>query len=688
MAQHPIVTTPHTSGLGDPAWVAFEKINTDFAELYVSINRTAAESAAGVTPSVLSYRPLDPLRYGAVGDGFTDDTTALNTWIAVVNASVNPSSAWSSGKTFVCSGLNPITVNNFTLQANGSTIKVKTNSWLTTGDGTTHLNVAATTGARIYNLTLDGNQAAWSVAGWVGRFLQLGNDTLMVGCTFHNSPSSSIRSSGTQGRFVACHFDDNAGCGFEMNIVSYLKFTDCTFNRNGYGFQKTLSTNAFASFGLTLRFRSHHVTFVNCEAMQNGLDGMNVNQGSYAIKFIGCACWMNDDGGFTIAADSTSPGTPGDAESPYDLEYVDCEAYNNWGTGLVAYQPVYNLTVDGGRYYNNYRAAGQLAQQSSMPNGIYVAAGSLGVRIRAKAYDDRQFHPITANASGVLSATGWVAGTMGNYPRVALYSPAVSGPGLAFQGYGTITAESAGSVTIAATAFNGVTVGSIVAGWYVTQRTQHNGVFFDNSCTGSADVDGFGQLPGPQLYMGFKTISGWFAANQNILLPAAPLDYTELLSNPTWDAAITNWTYSTPGGGSSALFTTAGALLRSTGCLRLIAGSSAANAQSTLISNGLSYVANGAWVEATVWAYAALPNDCALVLVWGSSTSNSAVAHPGGGWRQLRIGAYIPPGTTTFLVQLNVSIAATCYFDTASLRVRNETFDSRDFSFPTRNLPV
>jgi hypothetical protein len=681
------------------AWTVTVPINSTAFSAYTSGGELT--STVAVTSAALGLPALDPLRFGAIGDGVTDDTAALNAWVAAVNASTNPQSVWSFGKTFLCSGLNPITANNFTLQANGSTIKIKTNSWITTGDGTTHLALSATTGARLYNLTMDGNQAAWSVSGWVGRFLQLGNDTLLVGCTFHNSPSSSIRSGAAQGRFVACHFDDNAGSGFEMNIVSYLKFTDCTFNRNGYGFQKTLATNVFASFGLSIRFRSHHLTFVNCEAMQNGRDGMNVNQGSYAIKFIGCTCWMNGDGGFTVAADSTSVGTAGDAESPYDLEYVDCESYNNLTSGLAIYPTAYNVTVEGGRYYNNNRTAGLIAQQSSFTNGIYVAAGSLGVRIRTKAYDDRQFCAITANAAGVLSATNWgstanwgpgtgvtFSPTAANYPRVALYSPAVSGPGLTFQGYGTITAESAGSVTIATTAFNGVTIASIVAGWYVTQRVQHNGVFIDNGCTASADVDGFGQLPGPQLYMGFKTISGYNNSNQNVLLPAAPLDYTELLSNPTWDAATTGWTYSTPGGGSPTLFTTAGPLLRSAGCLQLIAGTSAAGAQSTLITNGLSYVANGAWVEGTVWAYATLPNQCALVLIWGAGALNTTVIHPGGGWRQLRIGAYIPPGTSTFLMQLNVSAGATVYFDTASLRVRNETFDSRDFSYPSRFLSV
>lgn len=45
--------------------------------------RTAAEVAAGVTPTAYYFAPGDARRYGAVGDGTTDDTTALQNWAAV-----------------------------------------------------------------------------------------------------------------------------------------------------------------------------------------------------------------------------------------------------------------------------------------------------------------------------------------------------------------------------------------------------------------------------------------------------------------------------------------------------------------------------------------------------------------------------------------------------------------------------
>ena len=52
--------------------------------------QTAAEAAAGVTPTNYAYRPGDARRYGVKGDGATDDTSALQEWLNVSEQSDGP----------------------------------------------------------------------------------------------------------------------------------------------------------------------------------------------------------------------------------------------------------------------------------------------------------------------------------------------------------------------------------------------------------------------------------------------------------------------------------------------------------------------------------------------------------------------------------------------------------------------
>jgi Domain of unknown function (DUF1939) len=678
-----------------------------------------------VTPAALQFPPLTPERYGAVGDGVTDNTGALTSFIKVVNKTTNPVAMWpwvsvvatGSALTYLTGPLPAITANNFTWNANAALL-AKPDSL-----GRRPLIQVIGIGFKLRGLQINGNQAAF--ASTQGNLLWIaGNDFLLedVGVTqsagnglvLDTRTASAAAPTLLRGKMSNCHMDNNALQGAILQNVAYIDAINCTFNFNGYGFQKTLATNAFAAFAVAIRLRSHHLTFTGCQALQAGRDGFNVNQGSYAIKFIGCLVWMAGDGGFTIASDDTGSGRPGESETPYDIGYMECESYNNWGSGLAAYQNAVNgnitcnnVSVIGGRWYNNGRSVGNLHPLTvAHSEGIYFGPGSIGINIvKAKCYDDRQVSVITANASGVLTATNWgstgnwgsqptvpplaqanFTPTAANYPKVALYNAA-----RVFQGYGTITAEAAGTVTIATTPFFGVTVASIAAGWFISQRTQFNGCFMDANgnagCTATVDIDGWGHLPGSPPLSGYTVISNPLGG-QNVLNQSTPLNETELLALPSWDSGTgsgTTWTYFLTGGGAAKALTTPGSNLHSPGALQLVAGTQVASGNGTLIANAATYT-HDCWFEVSCLVTAVNAGDAQINVFWNNSASVTTVVHPGGGTKLLKVGGCLSKANTDILLQVQSAIGKTNYFDEASIKMKFEPSDNRDFFYPTRNL--
>ncbi len=92
--------------------------------------QTAAESAAGVTPTLYQYPPGDVRRYGAAGDGVTNDAAALQRWIS--GASDGALLTTVPGQTYRCgSGLTIASAcqidargANFTFPFNGTAITI------------------------------------------------------------------------------------------------------------------------------------------------------------------------------------------------------------------------------------------------------------------------------------------------------------------------------------------------------------------------------------------------------------------------------------------------------------------------------------------------------------------------------------------------------------------------------------
>ena len=68
---------------------------------------TVAERAVGVVPKNYSYPPLNVLRYGAVGDGVTDDGAAIRTAWMVATQQGDGTIVFPNAATYLISGLDP-----------------------------------------------------------------------------------------------------------------------------------------------------------------------------------------------------------------------------------------------------------------------------------------------------------------------------------------------------------------------------------------------------------------------------------------------------------------------------------------------------------------------------------------------------------------------------------------------------
>lgn len=69
--------------------------------------QTPAERAAGVLPKNTAHPPLDVLRYGAVGDGLTDDTTAIKAAWLVAKQQGGGTIVFPNAATYLVSSLDP-----------------------------------------------------------------------------------------------------------------------------------------------------------------------------------------------------------------------------------------------------------------------------------------------------------------------------------------------------------------------------------------------------------------------------------------------------------------------------------------------------------------------------------------------------------------------------------------------------
>jgi hypothetical protein len=152
--------------------------------------RTAAEIAAGVTPTDTSQLPGDPRRYGAKLDGTTDDTTALTNWAKLGGQLTLP-----VAQTALITAAIPLVSNTTISACQGATIRTATTNisiFTATSQsniqiiGLSFLQTAAGTDAFVAHVNLNGctncivEECNFQGCQWAGVWLQSGCSKCVV----------------------------------------------------------------------------------------------------------------------------------------------------------------------------------------------------------------------------------------------------------------------------------------------------------------------------------------------------------------------------------------------------------------------------------------------------------------------------------------------------------------------------
>lgn len=170
--------------------------------------QTSAESSAGVTPTNYQYEPGDVRRYGATGDGSTNDATAINNALSVASVSGgvvygNPGDTYRIQATLEV-GSNTI-AENLNILVDGDTFTAASSPTAIIQNATFSTLAAADTNITIRNckITLDNNTASLSpkaiMLGGVKRAWVQDNEITIAGAK-HSSAIECYKS--TQDIFI------------------------------------------------------------------------------------------------------------------------------------------------------------------------------------------------------------------------------------------------------------------------------------------------------------------------------------------------------------------------------------------------------------------------------------------------------------------------------------------------------
>lgn len=362
-------------------------------------NLSFQQSGAGAVSRTLLARVreswLSVKDFGAVGDGVTNDTAAIQATIAAIPATggaiyfppgtyiVNAECAVSNPTRLYGDGPNISIINNTSTTAN--TIKINVANCEIDGLGFIS-SATRTAGAFVYlNASKQQVKNFRMDAAFNGIYNNAGSVVRIEGGYIFNTASngSAITFAGGSGSndlyvdrvTISADANDSTRFGIKITDAGAVNITNCDIIRHGINLEMNPGNgqavpyvyclNSYFDTGTAgVRFNSSGTGFVQgfravgCWFGSNVNNGVAMNGSVYGAEFIGCHAFSNGLNGVTISSTNVA-----------DVSIIGGAYCGNTSSGVLVIANVNYFSVIGARIGNGYQKPGNV-------NGVTVTAGT------------------------------------------------------------------------------------------------------------------------------------------------------------------------------------------------------------------------------------------------------------------------------------------------------------------------
>jgi hypothetical protein len=334
----------------------------------IEVVKLQAEELGSTTSNLITYTPAGTgavdttvqakLResvsvkdFGAVGDGVTDDTAAIQAAINVAAKIIVPAGTYKVTNTLALKdnttfqgdgvGLTIINYGSSAALSDGAIILLDgaDNAYVSDLSMTHTLSASGVSGIKVIGASYNVKLERLDVSGFSTNFFLDGAEGAVAG--------KLTRCSVTQ----CCGHDTHTGYGIRVQNTDSLLIQDCNFYSN------TLD-------GIKLRALNDNVRVIGGQSYNNGTgpsngNGIDTLSGGYEVTIDGLECYGNDGAGIYCKTDISLSPSLGVTRN---ISIINCVSHDNTGDGIQLTRNsggtntdylLANVNVIGGRYYSN-----------------------------------------------------------------------------------------------------------------------------------------------------------------------------------------------------------------------------------------------------------------------------------------------------------------------------------------------